>query len=91
MAAQQGPRHPDEAEVAMKSEDIDRELEMYRAKALHFAGLLEVGLRFPELTGQVRDYMEDLICLAEEAPENRREEIEYLIDRFNALLKQMLN
>jgi hypothetical protein len=75
----------------LKPEDVDRELKIYRAKALHFAGLLEVGLRFPELTGQVRHYMEDLICLAEEAPEDRRPEIEYLIDRFDALQKQMLN
>lgn len=73
----------------MKSEDVDRELEIYRAKALHFAGLLEMGLRFPELTGQVRHFMEDLICL--EAPEERRSEIDYLIDRFDAIQKQMLN
>lgn len=75
----------------LKSEDVDRELEIYRAKALHFAGLLEMGLRFPELTGQVRHFMEDLICLAEEAPEERRSEIDYLIDRFGAIQKQMLN
>ena len=75
----------------MKPEDLDRKLEGYRAKALHFAGLLELGLRFPELTGQVRHYMEDLICLAEEAPEDRRSEIEYLIDRLDALQQQMLN
>jgi hypothetical protein len=35
--------------------------------------------------------MEDLICLAEEAPDDRRAEIEYLIDRFDALQKRMLN
>ncbi len=75
----------------MRSEDVDRELEIYRAKALHFAGLLEVGLRFPELTGHVRHYMEDLICLAEEAPEGRRPEVEYLIDRFDSLRKQMVS
>ncbi len=35
--------------------------------------------------------MEDLICLAEEAPDDLRAEIEYLIDRFDALQKRMLN
>lgn len=75
----------------MKRETIDQELERYRSHALHFAGLLAAGLRFPELVGDVRAYMEDLICLAEEAPDDRRAEIEYLIDRFDALQKRMLN
>jgi len=59
----------------MKPEYVDRELELYRARALHFVDLLVLGLRFPELIGQVRDYMEDLICLGAEAPEDRRSEI----------------
>lgn len=73
----------------MSPEQLDRELEIYRARALHFADLFLLILHFPELTGKERHYMVDLICLAEEAPEDHRPEIEYLIDRLYAL--QMLN
>jgi hypothetical protein len=75
----------------VKREAVDQDLDRYRRHALHFAGLLAAGLRFPELVGNVRDLMEDLICLMEEAPEDRRAEIEYLIDRFDELQKRMLN
>jgi hypothetical protein len=75
----------------VKREAIDQDLDRYRRHALHFAELLAAGLRFPELVGNVRAYMEDLICLMEEAPDDRRAEIEYLIDRFDELQRRLVN
>lgn len=77
--------------MVLRRQTIDEELTKYRGRALHFAEVLACGLRFPDLVWTLRHYMEDHICLADEAPDDRQDEINYLIDRFDALQRQMAN
>lgn len=74
----------------LSRETIDRHLELYRDNAASIAMLIEAG-RPPGLDVIVRDHMEDLIHLAEEVPNDRRAEVDYLIDRYEAMLKSVRN
>lgn len=67
-------------------EAIDRELAKHRDRLLNCGALLECG-NPPGLDVIVRMHMEDAAFLALEVADDRRPEVEYLIDRYGALLK----
>jgi len=72
----------------LTGEAIDRELAKHRERLMNCAALVEIGS--PEGLGViVRSHMEDAGFLALEVPDDRRGEVEYLIERYEALLKQV--
>lgn len=75
----------------MRAELVDEEIESYRALLLHWAEIAAQGEWPLGFFQMVRNRTDALICLLEEAPENRRWEIEYMVDRFEALQRSILN
>lgn len=78
--------------MTIKSKErIDDEIESYRALLLHWAEVAAQGDWPVGFYQMVRDRTDALICLLDEVPESRRWEIEYVVDRFEALQRSILN
>jgi hypothetical protein len=77
--------------MSLSRDIVDQELSRYHGLALHLAELLAEGVLAPEHAGQIRAHIDALTCLLEEAPDDRQAHVEYLIDRFGALWRRVIN
>ena len=76
----------------LSNESIDRELERYRKHLLDAVDRMQLQISGARGWADIaRQQMEDLIFLVDEVPDDRRAEVEYLIDRFEALVKSGAN
>ena len=69
---------------------VDRELATYRRRLMECASLYAAGRR-ETLAALARVDMEDMIFLAEEVPDHRRAECEYLVERYESLLQRLMH
>lgn len=63
---------------------VDEELVGYRMKLMALASRYEAGER-STIAAEAQDCGDALICLMEEAPVAKREAVDYLVDRYEAL------
>ena len=68
----------------MTSAEVDREIARYQTALMDLLSRFEIGER-GGVGREATTLSDELICLLEEAPESRRVEVDYLIDRFEAL------
>ena len=69
---------------------VERELVVYEQTLMKFADRYALGER-SDLTGELQACGDALVCLMEEVPIGRRQKIDDLIDRFEALRRSCLN
>jgi hypothetical protein len=75
----------------VKPKTVDSEIEQYRNFLLDWTELVAAGVAPGGLLEIVRDHLEAVICLAEEAPEARQAECQYLVERYEALMRRLMN
>lgn len=68
----------------MTSAEVNREITQYRASLMRLLSRFEIGER-ASVGIEAMALSDELICLLEEAPRSKRTEVDYLIDRFEAL------
>lgn len=73
----------------MTDAEIDREVTLFRQSLFSMAERLAEGDRLPY--EEVRNEVDALVCLMEEAPAKKQPKIAYLVERYEALLRKLVN